>query len=357
MYYTFNEKVKQKYRRITKTHKLLKAPAYLCLVIALSGYYIGRYFTGNWKRFSCIGVAGIFFLVSASFCSPMLGASAAASVLDDLENTVYDSDLSLAAETQVSETAQENIDDADVMEGYSEHDMTEVSRNEMYSADEILEADTFAEQGNTISGDSMEESVPKTEGIPTFQSDDWKLVLINKQHPILDDYSFNLGTITGSMQCDSRIIDELLAMLQAAKQDGVDLVICSPYRDLNRQEVLFGRKITTYMNRGMSYMEAYATASQAVTVPGASEHQIGLALDIISNTYSSLNAGFGDTEAGKWLAAHSCEYGFILRYPLGKEYITSIEYEPWHFRYVGKDAATIITRDGITLEEFWDKYL
>ena len=104
----------------------------------------------------------------------------------------------------------------------------------------------------------------------------------------------------------------------------------------------------------MSYIEAYRLSSQAVTVPGASEHQIGLALDIICNEYTSLTEGFGDTEAGKWLAENSYRYGFILRYPKGKEYITGIEYEPWHFRYVGVEAATVITKAGITLEEFWE---
>ena len=107
----------------------------------------------------------------------------------------------------------------------------------------------------------------------------------------------------------------------------------------------------------MSYMDAYIISSKAVTVPGASEHQIGLAIDIVSDEYVTLDEGFADTEAGRWLAEHSCEYGFILRYPAGKEYITSIEFEPWHFRYVGKDAAMVITGEGITLEEFWDKYL
>ena len=111
------------------------------------------------------------------------------------------------------------------------------------------------------------------------------------------------------------------------------------------------------MKVGMSYMDAYAVSSQAVTVPGASEHQIGLAFDIVSDKYTELNAGFAETDAGKWLAQNRSEYGFILRYPLGKEDITGIEFEPWHFRYVGKDAATIISEEGITLEEFWDKYL
>ena len=95
--------------------------------------------------------------------------------------------------------------------------------------------------------------------------------------------------------------------------------------------------------------------SQVVTVPGASEHQLGLALDIVSNTYTALDQGFGNTDAGKWLYEHSREYGFILRYPKDKEYITGIDFEPWHFRYVGIEAATVIMDEGITLEEFVER--
>ena len=102
-------------------------------------------------------------------------------------------------------------------------------------------------------------------------------------------------------------------------------------------------------------MDAYKTASITVTVPGASEHQVGLAVDIISDKYSALNEGFGETDAGIWLKEHSADYGFILRYPKGKEEITGIQYEPWHFRYVGKDAALIIMQQDITLEEFIDR--
>ena len=141
-------------------------------------------------------------------------------------------------------------------------------------------------------------------------------------------------------------------MLKAARADGINLIICSPYRDISRQTVLFNRKIQLHMGRGETYMDAYKKASQIVTVPGASEHQVGLALDIICDTYTILDEGFGETQAGKWLQQHSKEYGFILRYPEGKEDITGIDYEPWHFRYVGKDAATIIMDNGLTLEEF-----
>ncbi len=109
------------------------------------------------------------------------------------------------------------------------------------------------------------------------------------------------------------------------------------------------------MGKGETYIEAYKTASQTVTVPGASEHQIGLAVDLISDCYGQLDEGFGKSAGGLWLQKHCNEYGFILRYPDGKQAITGIDYEPWHFRYVGIDAATIIMKEGITLEEFVER--
>lgn len=186
----------------------------------------------------------------------------------------------------------------------------------------------------------------------TFSRDDWRLILVNKQHPIPEDYDFTLATIKGSQRCDERIIDDLLAMMQAAKDAGITLVIRSPYRSDARQEYLFDRKIKQYMGRGMSYMDAFKLSSQTVQVPNSSEHQIGLSLDIVCDYYGELLQGFGDTEAGIWMEEHCAEFGFIVRYPKGKEFITSVEYEPWHFRYVGVEAATIIMEREITLEEF-----
>lgn len=212
------------------------------------------------------------------------------------------------------------------------------------SIDDILSQNSISE--NVLEGPEEEAELTK---------DDWRLVLINKQHSIPDDYTFTFGTIhtqKGDEKFDERIIPDLLKMLKAAKEDGINLEIRSPYRDMNRQVYLFNRKIKEYMQQGMSYMDAYAVSSRTVTVPGASEHQIGLALDITCDTHIGLTKSFGETEAGKWLAEHGCEYGFIVRYPEGKEYVTGIEYEPWHLRYVGVEAATIITREGITLEEF-----
>ena len=107
----------------------------------------------------------------------------------------------------------------------------------------------------------------------------------------------------------------------------------------------FNNRIKSYMKQGLSYMEAYKATSRVITVPGCSEHEVGLALDITSDSYCELKQGFADTEGGKWLAEHSSEFGFVLRYPEGKEYITSIEYEPWHFRYVGREAAAVMNSE------------
>lgn len=345
---TFKEKMISRFTNMAKQHKLLKYPCLALLSAILGVYYIGRHFTMNGKRYASVVFVLIFFMNSCSFSFAVFAERTGfINAQETYSAIVEDSDISLAVEKEVNLEEQIFLEDEDVETGYdSVEDMEGV---DTYTLDDILENQVEYQTQNITEEETAEEYV--------FDSSDWRLVLINKQHPIPDDYSFTLGTIKGSMQCDERIISDLLTMLQAAKDDGVNLAICSPYRTLNRQEGLFNKKIKAYMGQGMSYMEAYKLASQAVTVPGASEHQVGLALDIFCDTYTSLDEGFADTEAGKWLAEHSCEYGFTLRYPSGKEYITSIEYEPWHFRYVGKEAATIMKEEGICLEEFWDKYL
>ena len=266
---------------------------------------------------------------------------------------IENSDIELAIEKEATPSADMLLASKNVINEYD--DMEAIENADFYTLDDILEETDY--EATEEEAPVVEEIAVKTVYEMKFDSSDWKLILVNKQHPIPDDYSFNLGIIKGNMQCDERIIADLLAMMQAAKDDGINLEVCSPYRTDGRQEWLFDKKIKNYMGQGYSYMEAYKTASQIVTIPGSSEHQIGIAFDIYSDTYKRLDEAFEDTEAGKWLAAHSYEYGFVLRYPEGKEYITSIEYEPWHFRYVGRDAAAVMHREDLCLEEFWDKYL
>lgn len=344
---TFRDKVISKFTRIAKKNKMMR---YLCLAqisVILGVYHFGRHFVANivtnTKRYASVVFVIIFFMNSCSFSFAVFAERTGfIKAQETYSAVVEDSDIVLAVEMD-AETHLFMDDDL----GYGTEEYIEGV--DSYTLDDILESQSGFLTENGKTGEVSEDY--------EFDSSDWRLVLVNKQHPIPEGYEFNLGTIKSGMQCDERIIDDLLLMMQAAKEEGVNLVIQSPYRTLGRQEYLFNKKIKAYMGQGLSYMDAYKVASQAVTVPGSSEHQIGLSIDITSDTYTLLNEGFGDTEAGMWLAEHSCEYGFNLRYPRGKEYITSIEYEPWHFRYVGREAAVIMKEENICLEEFWDKYL
>ena len=186
---------------------------------------------------------------------------------------------------------------------------------------------------------------------PSFD-EDWSLILINKDHLIPDDYSFELASITDSVTADVRCAGALVDMIRDARYDRVYLYVVSPFRDLERQTYVFDRKVESLMEEGYDHDEAYRLAAEVVAPPGTSEHQIGLAFDFVTDGYWKLDEGFANTDGGKWLAEHAREYGFILRYPKGKEDITTIEYEPWHYRYVGVNAAKEIERLGITLEEY-----
>ncbi len=350
---SFKEKVLSKYQTYAKRHKFLKLPIGALVAVILGVYHIISYFASNGKRFASLIVVLLFFTINSSFSFSSFSEKALEWNVQTEDGTVYryDSQVKLAKEEDVSIEEMELFDEDDSeefenYEGYEEIEQHSMENADRYTLDEILEEHSKYAQ----TPDSEENSEPEEEY--TFDKEDWCLILVNKQHPIPEDYEVKLETIKGNMKCDERILSDLIAMFQAAKEDGINLVVRSPYRDLSRQEYLFKRKIEYYIGKGMSYLEAYPLASQIVQVPAASEHQLGLALDITSDTYSELEQGFADTEAGKWLAEHCCEYGFVLRYPLAKEEITGVTFEPWHFRYVGKEAATVMTKEGICLEEF-----
>lgn len=317
-----------KYRKMASKNIVFK---YIAVILIIINVFCSKFLSFHKRRIIILAelcLVVVIFSFSTSFAPP---AFASVSTQGAVAEQVL---------VEEAVTAEPVTDVSTVVEVQDEHDLIDTSEDTA-NLDDLIEK---SKETTVVTEEEQEGSA--------FSKDDWKLLLVNKQHTIPDDYEFTLGTIKGSMRCDERIIEPLTQMFAAAKEDGVNLVVCSPYRDMARQEYLFERKVKGFLKTGMSYMDAYKTASITVTVPGASEHQVGLAVDIISDTYSSLDEGFADTPAGKWLAEHSWEYGFILRYPLGKEEVTGIQYEPWHFRYVGVDAAKIITEDGITLEEF-----
>lgn len=358
---TAKERVTEFFIDMGRKSKLLRPAAICGLAVSLLVCGFVDYLRKGTKRFACAVFILLCFMVGNSFAYPVFfqeegGFSSGMESLEALSVT-EDSNIMLAAKAEVELDDIPLLEDEDVWDDYVDIERQGIEEGDIYSSAEILEQNE--DILNALDQRESESEIPLS-GEVTFLADDWKLVLVNKQHPIPDDYQVSLGiikTVKGNEKCDERIIEDLLRMLQASQADGVHLAVISPYRDFSWQTFLFNRKINAYMGRGMSYMEAYSVSSQTVTVPGASEHEIGLALDIAADDYVDLDQGFADTDEGKWLAEHSYEYGFILRYPKGKEYITSIEYEPWHFRYVGREAAAVIYREQLTLEEFWDKYL
>lgn len=159
-------------------------------------------------------------------------------------------------------------------------------------------------------------------------------------------------TSSSAIQMCDFVSDALDAMFSAALSDGITLYAHSGYRSYQTQKTMYYNRLEK--NNGKD--------DGVVAFPGSSDHQTGLGIDVISKAWigKRFNSEFAQTEEAQWMAAHCAEYGFIIRYPEGKEDITKIIYEPWHLRYVGLQAARYMTDSGLTLEEFtaqWQKAL
>lgn len=187
---------------------------------------------------------------------------------------------------------------------------------------------------------------------PTTEPNDWRLVLVNYEHPIPDDWSVDLTMTRYGYEVDTRIVDAVDELMNAATNDGVSLLICYGYRTIEQSRQLFEKQVNKQLALGLSQEEALIAARRWVAPPGTSEHHTGLALDIVTPSHQVLNHEFADTDAGIWLAAHAWEYGFVIRYPEDKQDITGITYEPWHVRYVGKEHAAAMHEHEECLEEY-----
>lgn len=181
----------------------------------------------------------------------------------------------------------------------------------------------------------------------------WALTLVNFEHTLPDGFAVpELTQLRSGQAVDSRAYPALQQMMDDARAAGLWPVICSSYRSWDEQEELFEEEVQNWISRGYIGEEAEAQAAMWVARPGASEHQTGLAVDIVDLSYQVLNKEQEDTPVQRWLMEHCADYGFILRYPAGKSDLTGVGYEPWHYRYVGVEAARDITRGGLCLEEY-----
>lgn len=187
------------------------------------------------------------------------------------------------------------------------------------------------------------------------ENEEWKLVLVNHSYPLDSSYRPELVEIEQDKLVDKRIAEDLDQMLSDARQEGLNPYICSAYRDYEYQRSVFNETMVMWIGQGYAPLDAYDETAKSVAIPGTSEHATGLALDITSAEFVELDDRQADTAEAKWLAENCWKYGFILRYPLDKSDVTGIVYEPWHYRYVGKEAAKEITEQGVTLEEYLGK--
>lgn len=208
---------------------------------------------------------------------------------------------------------------------------------------ENIIADPADGQLNTATGRHKAESATGSEDLASEDAD-WNLTLVNRWNPLPENYDIDLVEVPGGEKVDKRIYEPLMEMLEAAKEGNWNQlpVVVSGYRTQEKQQELYDEKIAEYRKQGYSKDEAVKQAEQWVAVPGCSEHQLGIAVDINGSTY----------DLYFWLQENSYKYGFIFRYPGGKTNITGTAEEVWHYRYVGVEAATEIYKQGLCLEEY-----
>lgn len=216
------------------------------------------------------------------------------------------------------------------------------------------ESDSSSEDA-TDAADTAESNVIVT---PAASSTDWNLILVNRENPLAAEVATDFFLTESGYPIDSRIKDPYLALLEAGKAAGMNFTMISGYRSIAQQQANYDSNYQNYLASGLSEEEARAKTEEYIALPNASEHTTGLAVDITSTALANQEGSSGllpDLEnypEGLWLKENAPKYGFVLRYPKAKEAITGINFEPWHFRYVGVENAVYMTENNLTLEEY-----
>ena len=238
-----------------------------------------------------------------------------------------------------------------------------VTAREETSEEDISSDETSSdeESGDSSSEDedssSNKSSSSKSSSRESADTGEWNLRLVSKTNMLPEDFEPNLAAIDNSftngssLKFDKRALENLEDMMQAAKDADLNLYIASGYRSIGTQAGLYNNKIKQFKSTGLSEEEAEKQASAIVFPPGASEHNLGLAVD-----FNEVEETFANTDEFKWLQKNAAKYGFIMRYGKEQQNITGAVWEPWHYRYVGQDAAEEIERREITLEEYLRSY-
>ena len=223
-----------------------------------------------------------------------------------------------------------------------------------------LSPSSAAEPTSAAASEGAEESRDNALGLTKAEAAamlaDPMMVLVNHTNKMPDNYTFDTKEC-GSQTAVNKTLqtpacDAFLEMQKAAAADGVTVWMQSGYRSVKYQTGLYERKTKYYTDRGYDTATAKEMAAAVVNPPGYSEHNCGLAADLNSPEHTGLDEGFENTTAFRWLCEHAVEYGFILRYPKGAEDKTEITYEPWHWRYVGRENAAKISASGLCFEDY-----
>ena len=225
---------------------------------------------------------------------------------------------------------------------------------------DLMFPSSAAESTSAAASEGAEESRDNALGLTKAEAAamlaDPMMVLVNHTNKMPDNYTFDTkecGSQTAvNKTLQTAACDAFLEMQKAAAADGVTVWMQSGYRSVKYQTGLYERKTKYYTDRGYDTATAKEMAAAVVNPPGYSEHNCGLAADLNSPEHAGLDEGFENTTAFRWLCEHAVEYGFILRYPKGAEDKTEITYEPWHWRYVGKENAAKISASGLCFEDY-----
>ena len=208
--------------------------------------------------------------------------------------------------------------------------------------------ETDSNSSNNNTSNSTETNNPTDNTSNTTQIDDWRIRLANYDNLLPEDFEVELANIDETRQFDARAIDYLTDMLNDMRKDGiVNIWVQSAYRSVARQKELYDNKMNEYLEEGKTQEEAQKLTEEYINKPGSSDHNFGLAVD-----FNYVDNSFAKTDAYKWLLKNAENYGFILRYPKDKEDITKIEYESWHWRYVGEEHAKKMNELDMCLEEY-----
>ena len=308
---------------------------------------------GKLSRFAAATMMAALLLTS--------GVLAAGGVVTAMNRHLSDEEASTAEKADVEERAASN-GETDLPEETAAPESvpaTEITEEAAASHETALEPPAAGEVPSQ-EGDSQETTSEETapeETAPYIQpaaqvEADWRLLLVNPWNALPEGYEMDLVTLSNGLKVDQRIYEDLEAMLSACREEGLNPIVCSAYRTQATQERLYNNKIARLRAAGWTGEALLTEAARWVAPPGTSEHQTGLALDIVSAGYQVLDEKQEDTAEQQWLMEHSWEYGFILRYPEDKTEITGIGYEPWHYRYVGRETAAAIYESGLCLEEY-----